>query len=201
MISRLTQPIHLGNAQKNTGFLIALLQKFVFILSNHKKCQTVLKLKKKVQELAADCCTTILFLNISVLLTLKLTPSKIINKFLGLFNIFPNLEENYIRNLNTQNMISLLKKPRFGNLIAVESKNQHLVFVSPHLLVKCMLKSAYKNVFYIKLHDNGSVLASSHYGKLSMKWYEQNDVSIMPKTANPSNCPELRVIEKYWPII
>ena len=34
-----------------------------------------------------------------------------------------------------------------------------------------------------------------------MEWYEQNDVNIVPKTANPLNCPELRIIKKYWAII
>ena len=40
----------------------------VFILSNHKKCPTVLKLNKRVQELAAERCMTILFLKISVII-------------------------------------------------------------------------------------------------------------------------------------
>ena len=83
----------------------------VFILSKHKKCTTVLKLKKKVQEPAAKSGTTILFLKISVLLkTMKLISSTIINKFLVLFIILPNIEEKQIRILNTQNMTSSLKK-------------------------------------------------------------------------------------------
>ena len=45
-----------------------------------------------------------------------------------------------------------LKKPLFGKLFAVVAKNQHLISVSPHLLVKYMLKSAYKNVFYLLLN-------------------------------------------------
>ena len=98
------QASHLGSALKVT-FLIVLLQKFeinmVFILSNHKRCQTILKLKKKVQEPAAESCTTILFLKISVLLKMiKLTKSKIINKFLVLLIIFLSIEEKQIRNLN-----------------------------------------------------------------------------------------------------
>ena len=44
-------------------------------------------------------------------------------------------------------------------------------------------------------------LASSHYGKLGMKWYDQSDVNAVPKTANPRNFPELIVNEKYWAII
>ena len=102
-------------AQKYMDFLIVLLQKLetnmVFILSKHKKCPTVLKLNKKVQEPAAESCMTILFLKISVLLkTKKLISSTIINKFLVLFIILPNIEEKQIRNLNTQNMTSSLKK-------------------------------------------------------------------------------------------
>ena len=33
------------------------------------------------------------------------------------------------------------------------------------------------------------------------EWCEQNDVKVVPKTANPPNCPESRVIEKYWAIV
>lgn len=44
-------------------------------------------------------------------------------------------------------------------------------------------------------------LATCHYGKLAMKWYEDNGVNIVPKDANPPNCPELRPIEKYWAIM
>ena len=89
MVSRLTQASHLGNAQKDKDFLIVLLQKFeinmVFILSNYKRCQTVLKLKKKVQESAAESCTSILFLkNFVILKTMKLKSSTIINTLLGL---------------------------------------------------------------------------------------------------------------------
>ena len=79
--------------------------------SKHKKYPTVLKLNKKVQEPAAESCMTILFLEISVLLkVMKLISSTIINKFLVLFIILPNIEEKQIRNLNTQNMTSSLKK-------------------------------------------------------------------------------------------
>ena len=34
-----------------------------------------------------------------------------------------------------------------------------------------------------------------------MEWYKKNNVKFVPKTENPPNCPELRVIEKYWAII
>ena len=75
--------------------------------------------------------------------------------------------------------------------------------MSPHLQVKYMLKSAYKNVFYlIKSHDNGPVFSvSCHYGKLDMESYKEKDVNFVPKTVNHPNCPKLRVIEKCWAII
>ena len=44
-------------------------------------------------------------------------------------------------------------------------------------------------------------LASIHYCKLAMEWYKKNNVKFVPKTENPPNCPELRVIEKNWAII
>ena len=57
----------------------------------------------------------------------------------------------------------------------------------------------------IKSHNNRPVfssdLASIHYCKLAMEWYKKNNVKFVPKTENPPNCPELRVIEKYWAII
>ena len=34
-----------------------------------------------------------------------------------------------------------------------------------------------------------------------MEWYKKNNVKLVPKTENPPNCPELRVIKKYWAII
>ena len=60
---------------------------------------------------------------------------------------------------------------------------------------ECLQK---RHLLLIKLHDNGPVfwpdLASCHYGKLSMERYEKNDVNFVSKTANPSNCPELRKV-------
>ena len=57
----------------------------------------------------------------------------------------------------------------------------------------------------IKSHNNRPVfcpdLASIHYCKLTMEWYKKNNVKFVPKTENPPNCPELRVIEKYWAIV
>ena len=115
-------------------------------MPNHSETQ------EKVQDPAAESCTTILFQKISALLkTITLTSSTIINKFLGLSIIFPNIEKQ-IRNLNTQNMISLLKKPLdLASYLQLWQKISTL-YVSLHLLVKYMLKSAYKNVFYLSLN-------------------------------------------------
>jgi transposase len=44
-------------------------------------------------------------------------------------------------------------------------------------------------------------LASCHYAKQVMEWYEENDVVVVPKEANPPNAPELRPIEKFWAIM
>ena len=65
-----------------------------------------------------------------------------------------------------------------------------------------MLKNVYKNLLpLIKSQNNRPVfssdLASIHCCKLAMEWYKKNNVKFVPKT----NCPELRVIEKYWAII
>ena len=34
-----------------------------------------------------------------------------------------------------------------------------------------------------------------------MEWYNQNSIVIVPKDANPPNCPEQRVIESYWALV
>lgn len=44
-------------------------------------------------------------------------------------------------------------------------------------------------------------LATSHYSKATMEWYEANNVTVVPKDANPPNCPELRPIERYWALM
>ena len=65
-------------------------------------------------------------------------------------------------------------------------------------LQKCLLP-------LIKSHYNRPVfwpdLASIHYCKLAMEWYKKNNVKFVPKTENLPNCPELRVVVKYWAII
>ena len=74
----------------------------------------------------------------------------------------------------------------------------------PHLLSQIYVKECLEKPL-IKSHDNGPVLwpnlASCYCSKLAIESYEQNDVNFEPKTANPLNCPELRVNEKYWAII
>lgn len=44
-------------------------------------------------------------------------------------------------------------------------------------------------------------LATSHYARSTLDWYQKNDITVVPKLANPPNCPELRPIEIYWAII
>ena len=44
-------------------------------------------------------------------------------------------------------------------------------------------------------------LASCHYSKMALDWYKDNNISFVPKEANPPNCPELRPIERYWALV
>lgn len=44
-------------------------------------------------------------------------------------------------------------------------------------------------------------LASCHYGKKAIEWYEANNVVVVPKDHNPPNSPELRPIERYWALV
>ena len=44
-------------------------------------------------------------------------------------------------------------------------------------------------------------LATIHCSKKTMEWYNQNGIEIVPKDANPPNCPEQRVIENYWALV
>ena len=104
-------------------------------------------------------------------------------------------------------MISLLKKALIWQAICSCGKKLapyiNKSTLSSQIYVKECLQE--RHLPLIKLHDNGPVLwhdlASCHYGKLTMESCEQNDVTFVPKTANPPNCPELRTIEKYWAII
>ena len=44
-------------------------------------------------------------------------------------------------------------------------------------------------------------LASCHYARVTMDWYQTNGVDVVAKNQNPPNCPEFRPIEKYWAIV
>lgn len=41
-------------------------------------------------------------------------------------------------------------------------------------------------------------LATIHYARSVMSWYEVNNIKFVPKTHNPPNTPEIRNIENYW---
>lgn len=44
-------------------------------------------------------------------------------------------------------------------------------------------------------------LASCHYSKAVLDWYQKNNIVFVPREANPPNCPELRPIERYWALV
>lgn len=44
-------------------------------------------------------------------------------------------------------------------------------------------------------------LASCHYSKKTVEWYQTNQVDFVPKHMNPPNCPQFRPIERYWAIV
>ena len=44
-------------------------------------------------------------------------------------------------------------------------------------------------------------LASCHYRKKAIKWYDANNVVVVPKDHNPPNSAELRPIERYWALV
>lgn len=58
---------------------------------------------------------------------------------------------------------------------------------------------------FLRKHEVSSFfwpdLASCHYSKKAIEWYQTNSVMIVPKEANPPNCPELRPIERYWALV
>ena len=58
---------------------------------------------------------------------------------------------------------------------------------------------------FLRNHDAPSLfwpdLASCHYAKDVLEWYKANGVHVVPKEANPPNCPELRPIERYWALV
>lgn len=58
---------------------------------------------------------------------------------------------------------------------------------------------------FLQQHDEAPLfwpdLASCHYSKSVLEWYEANSVHFVPKDMNPPNCPELRPVEQYWAIM
>ena len=44
-------------------------------------------------------------------------------------------------------------------------------------------------------------LASCHYSRKVLEWYENNNVDYVPRNMNPQNCPQFRPIENYWAIM
>lgn len=55
---------------------------------------------------------------------------------------------------------------------------------------------------FIKEHNVPCIfwpdLAPIHYSRAAVQWFEDNDVLLVPKTANPAAVPEDRPIERYW---
>ena len=43
-------------------------------------------------------------------------------------------------------------------------------------------------------------LASCHYSKKTLNWYQENNVKFICKNNNPPNCPAFRPIEKFWAV-
>lgn len=67
---------------------------------------------------------------------------------------------------------------------------------------ECLIKRVLP---FIRQH-HGSVkfwpdLASCHYSKKTLDWYQNNGVDFIPKHMNPPNTPQFRPIEKYWAIV
>lgn len=44
-------------------------------------------------------------------------------------------------------------------------------------------------------------LASVHYSRLVLQWYQEHGVQYVPVRANPPNCPQLRPVETFWALI
>lgn len=41
-------------------------------------------------------------------------------------------------------------------------------------------------------------LASCHYARSTMEWFDANGVDKVEKDMDPHNCPQFRPIDKYW---
>ena len=72
--------------------------------------------------------------------------------------------------------------------------------INSEVYVKECLKK--RLVSMIRKHDNPPVfwpdLASCHYSRSVIEWYQQNGVNFVPKNMNPTNVPQLHLIEKFW---
>jgi transposase len=44
-------------------------------------------------------------------------------------------------------------------------------------------------------------LASSHYGLKVIEFFNENNISFVPKEKNPQNCPQARPIETFWSLL
>lgn len=58
---------------------------------------------------------------------------------------------------------------------------------------------------FIRSHDCSCIffpdLASCHYARATLAWYNANTIAFVGKNMNPPNCPEFRPIERYWAIV
>lgn len=73
---------------------------------------------------------------------------------------------------------------------------------SENYINECLIKRVLP---FIRQH-RGAVkfwpdLASCHYSKKTVEWYQSNGVDFIPKHMNPPNTPQFRPIEKYWAIV
>ena len=77
-----------------------------------------------------------------------------------------------------------------------------MTLISNLYITECIQK---RLLSFINKHRKAVIfwpdLATIHYSKKKMKWYNQNAIEIVPKDANPLNSPEQRVIESYWALV
>ena len=138
---------------------------------------------------------------------MKLILSTIINKFLVLFIIIAKYRGKADKKFKYTKDDKFAKKALIWQAICSCGKKSapytSQSTLSGQIYVKeCLQK---RLLPLIKSHNNRPVfwpdLALIHYSKLAMEWYKKNNVKFVPKAENPPNCPELRVLEKYWAII
>lgn len=82
--------------------------------------------------------------------------------------------------------------------VLVTSANFDAQFYVENCLQKRLLPFIRQHNVPIKFWPD---LASSHYSKLAMKWFEDNGVDVVKKHENPPNCPKFRPIEHFWSIV